>query len=270
MVSPSPRAPRGRRRRSRTRQSPRNRQADPTARRRALLQQEAPSTIEDDGRHAGTDAEGALVVTLESDHRHRTTPAGVRRSRRGEQSLNCSRARAAWPHPAFLLDVGDGFMPTSAVPTPGVERTTAARAGHPCQAGNATPSSAAGAAKLAPAFIDADAIVYTPVCSRREHRTRPASAGWLASVKPRAWRGVRATARRGSDGCRRRRPARPPRVRQRQVAALRAAPVAVPRGRAVPADPPRAPPLPARRSRAQAREELGTLDLVELRLGLWT
>ena len=55
----------------------------PLAAVRALLQQKTTTAIEDDGGDAGPDPEGALVVTLEGDHRD-TVPdaAGVCKIRR--------------------------------------------------------------------------------------------------------------------------------------------------------------------------------------------
>ena len=55
----------------------------PLAAVRTLLQQETTTAIEDDGGDAGPDPEGALVVTLEGDHRD-TVPdaAGVCKIRR--------------------------------------------------------------------------------------------------------------------------------------------------------------------------------------------
>src|SRR5204863_7621872 len=66
---------------------------------RALLQQEAPAAIEDDGGDAGTDPEGALVVTLEGDQRHTVPDAAGARNitpRRTAAGIAPS-ARAAGP-----------------------------------------------------------------------------------------------------------------------------------------------------------------------------
>src|SRR5881296_3465400 len=132
----------------------------PLAAVRTLLQQEPPSAIEDDGGDAGTDPEGALVVTLERDHR-----TGHRRGPQGHAAVNsrwnCSHGTGGVAAtPAFSSTWATAFMPTSAVPTPGVERTNwSARWASVARPGSTAPSSGGRPRASWLCIIEAEAIV---------------------------------------------------------------------------------------------------------------
>src|SRR5262249_15314892 len=79
----------------------------------ALLEQEPATPIEDHGGDAGADSERPGNVGLERDHEL----AGKSRPK----SFQAIGAGAATP--AFSSAGAPVFLPTSAVPTPGVERT---------------------------------------------------------------------------------------------------------------------------------------------------
>src|SRR5215470_2300699 len=116
----------------------------PLATVRALLEQEAAASIEDDGRDGGANSESASGVTLERDHPftlpeavvlrnvlRRVGAAPPRPTRVGDQPAAALKSR--WncfhaigdvaPIVEFSSTCTAVFMPTSAVPTPGVERT---------------------------------------------------------------------------------------------------------------------------------------------------
>src|SRR5207302_869625 len=110
----------------------------------ALLEQEATAAVEDDGGNGGANSDGARGVTLERDHRFTLPDAVVLRNvlrpvpsarprptRSGNQPPAALKSRwnsfqaigARAPIVAFSSTWAGVFMPTSAVPTPGVERT---------------------------------------------------------------------------------------------------------------------------------------------------
>src|SRR2546430_13242592 len=92
----------------------------------ALLQKEPTATIEDDRRRARPNAQGPLPIGFERDPgghptRRLRCPQGQASLKRG---LNCSQAIGATAAAAMLSSTwASVFIPTSAVPIPGVERT---------------------------------------------------------------------------------------------------------------------------------------------------
>src|SRR5262245_6069084 len=110
----------------------------------ALLEEKTAAAIEDDGRDGGANSEGAGSVTLERDHPFTLpdavalrnilphapgappTPTGLPNQPPAalKSRWNCFHAiGAVAPMVAFSSTCAAVFMPTSAVPTPGVERT---------------------------------------------------------------------------------------------------------------------------------------------------
>src|SRR5215470_13897198 len=110
----------------------------------ALLEQETAASIEDDGRDGRANSEGASGVTLERDHAFTLPDAVALRNvlrRLPPRSVSATRVvdqppaalKSRWkcfhaigdvlPRVAFSSTCAAVFMPTSAVLTPGVERT---------------------------------------------------------------------------------------------------------------------------------------------------
>ena len=95
----------------------------------ALLEQKSAAAVEDDGRDRGSDSESACGVTLERDHPFTLPDAHALRNVLHQppaalnRRWNCFHAIGdVAPTFAFSSTCALVFMPTSAVPTPGVER----------------------------------------------------------------------------------------------------------------------------------------------------
>src|SRR5260370_10790506 len=94
----------------------------------ALLEQEAAAAVEDDGGHAGADPQRAVVLTLE-----RHPPLNLPHAPRVRNVYEPAAAKNRWKSaharggaaatPPLSSTCALGFLPTSAVPIPGVERT---------------------------------------------------------------------------------------------------------------------------------------------------